>query len=154
MLQGHVRSDLQCDEDSCKFVLETKIAKRFTISILSIFQTEYSSELNKKKIYICRNELGDIIDTKMSTYHLIIIKEPELRKNFEETIRKYDDVMVEGYIDYHSLNSEAVGAVYPYKYTKFDRIAMLARASEYDENDDYDDDHYNYYDDDDSDWNP
>lgn len=31
ILQGHVRSDLECDKDFCKFVLETKIAKRFTI---------------------------------------------------------------------------------------------------------------------------
>lgn len=31
ILQGHVRSDLECDEDSCKFVLETRIAQRFKI---------------------------------------------------------------------------------------------------------------------------
>lgn len=59
--------------------------------------------------------------------------------------------MLEGYIDYHSLNLAAVGAVYPYKFIKMDRIAMLARASEYNENDDYVADHYNDYDDDDSD---
>lgn len=31
ILQGHVRSDLQCDADSCKFVLETRMTERFKI---------------------------------------------------------------------------------------------------------------------------
>lgn len=56
---------------------------------------------------------------------------------FNRTIRKYDDVILEGHIDYHGLDS--IGAIYPYKLSKIDRMAILAIKSDDDESDDDDD---------------
>lgn len=93
--------------------------------------------------------MGEIIEENRSTYHLIIIEEPELKKIFEETIKKYDEVILEGYIAYHNhpyLLSEVVGAIYAYKFLKIDRLALFTRALESkDDDDDRDfDDHHHY----------
>lgn len=55
ILQGYVRSDLECDTDSCKFVLETFIPKRFDCDLIFInffLLNIRVSELNQQHLHL------------------------------------------------------------------------------------------------------